>query len=247
MNTNNVIIDLVDGFIACPDFDARWGTAQRALRDIGGRDINIGFFDTRQEQQKWILSTMCPTWRDRYRKRAYFKGDAILKHGKSSFDVITESIGLKTTGSCSSDTELRIDRDLADMGYRGSMAQTFLAPNARDRITTTLVADYPIEELGGPEFVRQFKRLTSVVAAFIDTPPRAAPEAYFNGPEPLTQKERDTLAYLAAGLMNDQIASRLNITEVAVRKRLNSARTKLGAATREQAVAIAVRDRLIDI
>lgn len=89
--------------------------------------------------------------------------------------------------------------------------------------------------------------MSSVIAAFIGTPNRDTPDSYFLDTYPLTLKERDALAYLASGLMNDQIADRLNITEVAVRKRLNAARNKLGAAIREQAVAIAVRDRLIDI
>lgn len=247
MQTSNSIIDLVDGFIASHDFEARWATARSAIQSIGGIDFNIGFFDTSHDRQNLIVSTMSSEWRTRYRKRAYHRGDVILRHARTSFEMISEDIGTKTTTLAQSDTELRIDRDLADLGYRGSIAQSFRAPTEHDRLVTTLISDHSISDLGGDEFQQKFKRMSSVIAAFIGTPNRDTPDSYFLDTFPLTLKERDALAYLASGLMNDQIADRLNITEVAVRKRLNAARNKLGAATREQAVAIAVRDRLIDI
>lgn len=58
----------------------------------------------------------------------------------------------------------------------------------------------------------------------------------------LTTKEHDVLSWLACGLRNEQIAFNGNIAEVTVRKHLLSIRKKLGASTREQAIAIAVRD-----
>ena len=54
-------------------------------------------------------------------------------------------------------------------------------------------------------------------------------------------REKDVLRYLAAGLRNDAIASKLGIAEITVRMHITSARRKLGAATREQAIALAMR------
>jgi hypothetical protein len=46
-----------------------------------------------------------------------------------------------------------------------------------------------------------------------------------------THKEHDILSLLASGLRNDQIAHKMNIAEVTVRKHLLSVRKKLGAKT----------------
>lgn len=61
----------------------------------------------------------------------------------------------------------------------------------------------------------------------------------------LTQRERDVLRLLADGLSNDEIGKRLFISAETVRTHLRKAMDKLGAETRTQAVARALRDRLI--
>lgn len=57
----------------------------------------------------------------------------------------------------------------------------------------------------------------------------------------LSVREQDVLRYLAAGLRNNAIARKLGIAEITVRVHLTAARRKLGAATREQAIALAIR------
>lgn len=61
----------------------------------------------------------------------------------------------------------------------------------------------------------------------------------------LTARELECLAGLADGLKNHDIAGRLQIAEPTVAMHLANAKRKLGAATREQAVAIAVRNGLL--
>jgi DNA-binding NarL/FixJ family response regulator len=61
----------------------------------------------------------------------------------------------------------------------------------------------------------------------------------------LTPGERDVLRLLAEGLANDDIALRLNVSAETVRKCIRKAMVKLDADTRTQAVAVALRERLI--
>ncbi len=62
----------------------------------------------------------------------------------------------------------------------------------------------------------------------------------------LTKREGDCLCWLAAGLRTDQIANRLGITTKVVEKYVFSAKSKLKAATRDQAVAKALLFGIIE-
>jgi len=61
----------------------------------------------------------------------------------------------------------------------------------------------------------------------------------------LTPRERDVLRLLADGLANEEIGKRLFISAETVRTHVRKAMEKLDADTRTQAVARALRDRLI--
>lgn len=62
----------------------------------------------------------------------------------------------------------------------------------------------------------------------------------------LTPRERECLEGLAEGLTNAGIAKRLRVSLPTVAMHLANARTKLGASTREQAIARAIECGLID-
>lgn len=61
----------------------------------------------------------------------------------------------------------------------------------------------------------------------------------------LSMREHDCLAYLAAGMKNQQIAEQLGIKPVTVELHLSRARSRLGAKTREHALAIALHRNLL--
>jgi NarL family two-component system response regulator LiaR len=61
----------------------------------------------------------------------------------------------------------------------------------------------------------------------------------------LTPREREVLALLAAGLSNAQLAERLAISQATVKYHVRSILTKLGAASRTEAVSLAWQHDLI--
>lgn len=63
--------------------------------------------------------------------------------------------------------------------------------------------------------------------------------------EPLTAREREVLQLLAQGIPNKQIAQRLNISEHTVKFHVSAIMTKLGAASRTEAVTTAARRGLL--
>ena len=64
-------------------------------------------------------------------------------------------------------------------------------------------------------------------------------------PPDLTDRQREILESLGHGETSDIIASRLGISTDAVNQHINAARAKLGAINRTEAVATAIRQRLI--
>jgi DNA-binding CsgD family transcriptional regulator len=61
----------------------------------------------------------------------------------------------------------------------------------------------------------------------------------------LTDRERDVLRLLAEGLQHDEIGKQLGISGETVRTHVQKACDRLGAQTRTQAVATALRHGLI--
>jgi LuxR family quorum sensing-dependent transcriptional regulator len=63
----------------------------------------------------------------------------------------------------------------------------------------------------------------------------------------LTAREREVLSWVAAGKSAAQISQALKISKRTVDEHSQTAARKLGAANRTQAVAIAMRDRIIEV
>jgi DNA-binding NarL/FixJ family response regulator len=88
------------------------------------------------------------------------------------------------------------------------------------------------------------KATRSLIARFLDQPePGAlpAPARLDN----LTDREREVLALVAAGLSNDEIAERLYVSPLTAKTHVNRAMTKLGARDRAQLVVIAYQTGLV--
>jgi DNA-binding CsgD family transcriptional regulator len=75
-----------------------------------------------------------------------------------------------------------------------------------------------------------------------EAPPGPVPRAGGRGP---TARERQILAMLATGDTDVQIAGKLNLSPATVQTHVRNVKGKLGARTRAQAVAMAVRSGLI--
>ncbi len=88
------------------------------------------------------------------------------------------------------------------------------------------------------------KATRSLIERFLDQPePDAttAPAAL----DVLTEREREVLVLVAAGLSNDEIAERLYVSPLTAKTHVNRAMTKLGARDRAQLVVIAFQTGLV--
>jgi two-component system, NarL family, response regulator LiaR len=62
----------------------------------------------------------------------------------------------------------------------------------------------------------------------------------------LTEREQDVLALMVEGLNNTQIAKRLYVSPSTVKSHVSSVLSKLGVASRTEAVALAIRHQLVN-
>jgi DNA-binding CsgD family transcriptional regulator len=80
--------------------------------------------------------------------------------------------------------------------------------------------------------------LVAVYTVALATPPQL---------QALTDREREVLALVAAGLSNDEIAERLYVSPLTAKTHVNRAMMKLGARDRAQLVVIAYQSGLVRV
>jgi two-component system NarL family response regulator len=90
----------------------------------------------------------------------------------------------------------------------------------------------------------------AIASRLLDAFRHGGPPSAFRAPAPgedemeLTRREAEVLRYVAAGLSNKEIATRLTITEGTVKNHVHHALEKLHLTNRVQAAAYAVRHRM---
>jgi DNA-binding NarL/FixJ family response regulator len=101
-----------------------------------------------------------------------------------------------------------------------------------------------IRVVAGGEALLSPKATRSLIARFLDTPERM-PQPSPDQLAVLTDRERQTLTLVAAGLSNDDIAERLYVSPLTAKTHVNRAMTKLGVRDRAQLVVIAYQSGLV--
>lgn len=226
-----------------------WDTALELVNDLGGSALNVVTMSSQTKQLLWARSSMERSWLDKYEASGFQMVDPFLasfRRGQSTFAIDAGSL------SQSEQTETKayaLNHELAECGYGSFISGAFGDLSIGVRTMVVFASPDNLDDI----YARIGKDHILLVSAFIAANIRDA------RPEPgskqliqlqnqvLSQRERDILCWLASGLRNDQIAYRANIAEITVRKHLLSIRRKLNAQTREQAIAIAVRDGWISL
>ncbi len=108
---------------------------------------------------------------------------------------------------------------------------------------------YLLKNVSSDELVAAIRAARSGQPTLSTEATRALIQATSNPPGPghdLSQREREVLALLAKGLNNAQIAERLVVTLSTVKFHVSSILSKLGAASRTEAVARAIENHLVN-
>lgn len=248
--SKNYLIDILD-LLSEPDIDdSRWHQAVRLAQELGASALNMGAISVNDAVPTWFRSSMRGGFLEDYVAHDFVFSDPFVPHFKFSNKTLEFEAGGVGPGSTLSQGMIEHKQRLFDHSYSRiiGVPQEGSTKGMRRGINFCfdLDSDPTREDLA--ERMDRLRLLAAVLAAHVGSPASLdLPGVVFPREIVLTEREREVLSYLALGLKNDRIAERTGLAEVTVRKHMTAARKKLGAATREQALAIALKHGLIDI
>jgi DNA-binding CsgD family transcriptional regulator len=200
-----------------------------------------------QDSVMYTFTTAPREWAIRWDQAAYAEVDPRIQFGVEStlpffWDQLSERSKSPrldqflddacSFGLCSGVSFLLPDRDQASVIMCFNSSQPIIDDPRRELINGNLGAMFTF----GYYFHELFMR--KVV--------RAGTPSHFEG-APLTPRERECLTHAANGLTTDEIAEKLGIKPRTAQFHFDAIRTKLAVATRQEAVARAIREHLINV
>jgi LuxR family transcriptional regulator, quorum-sensing system regulator BjaR1 len=191
-----------------------------------------------QELSRTILAVRWPAeFMDMYNERDWIRVDPVVRQTRKSAWPFKWDAGIQTEEADPAATELMARA--ADFG----LVEGFVVPIHRPDTLPSIVAmsgskvDLPAEAVPSIHLMAlyAFDRIRRQCGSAKDRPMR------------LTPREREVLSWAARGKTAWEIGELLKITKRTVDEHVKTCCRKLQAANRTQAVASAIRDRLIDV
>ncbi|SPF75021.1 Transcriptional activator protein AnoR [Aliiroseovarius pelagivivens] len=232
---------------AAGSFDERWNTANTILNQLGADAITASAIKASTGEVKWFKSSLEQHVVDAYVEREMYRIDSLVSHAAQNGGPVVWGAERAFTNA-KSQAEREFSGFVLDCGYK------LIVSNSMPRSLNGIVRNLSYcSKMSISDFRRHGIRKAVQSAINQILPWIGWPEMDSQTPNlipvrvKLTGREREALAYLSNGLMNARIAQSMGVSEAMVAKHLQSAKKKLKAKTREQAVAIAIMDRLIQL
>ena len=219
-------------------------------RDIGAGAVNCAVFDNNLNRLIGVSSTMKPQSIDRYFSENLAIDDPLIPRIHIDPQPALLGWGFGVTPAWQRGNSARMLEAMNADGYHGLAYFPVVITEAS--FSTSITFRNELEPERGQAFLNSEYGLLQLASIIIGQ--RAA--ALFRGTGHdgnwysfanaiLSPRECEILRYLASGLRTERIAYQLGVKPVTVHMHLRSARRKLGAQTREQLMALAVRYGLL--
>jgi DNA-binding CsgD family transcriptional regulator len=241
VSMSEIILRAIDALSAEPDREKRWAIAEQFVLRIGGSAINMVSANGYSGALNWARCSMREDWLETYFDEEFYGVDSLLETLKDDVPFQILQGGVLRPQDVANKRSLDYNHGLKDFGYQTLFAFQFNNETVHDKRMIVLAGDEAGRDFLPDLSSRDLRRLCAVFNTFLSGPDQAPPlyDPVLKANR-LSAREKDVLVLLARGYRNDIIADRLGIAEITVRKHVSSARRKLGAATREQALVLAV-------
>ncbi|TYC48261.1 hypothetical protein FMN50_27150 [Rhodobacterales bacterium] len=238
----NFMIDVLDRLTHASACGEELEVAQDLVEELGGDALLVSGVDRATGTPNWARSTMREDFLKHYFAERFADTDPFIAHLKMSMEPILAVPGSLAKKHRVSPLSMRLKQSLHEAGYRALYGVIIPGRDPAERVITTFCTTKGPEIMSMERDGAEIRAALTLIGSFVSRP--TSQEDNFAGPEcrgQLSERECEVLQLLADGHRNDRIAGKLEISEVTVRKHLRSARRKLGAATRDQTLAIAAR------
>ncbi len=241
-------ISLIEQFSKPDEDDCHWLNAVKIAEEIGYSFVTIAAVSKYTEALLWARTTMSPKWAEIYIRKGYIAFDPMIAHMKRSNEHIVFDSHAPLPEGVDNPQFLEFIEDCKNTGYGYFRGIPFNWPTQIVYRIVTFGLMTGESGLETPEMVEKANILAEMISTRIGAPSESIREGVMWPQKAmLSEREQALLECLAKGYKNDRIAERFGLAEVTVRKHLLSAREKLGASTREQALAIALQDGLLNL
>ena len=233
------------------DINDRWEVSVRIARELGADALNVVRFQKGNPMPVWFrVSTHERGGMEEYIANDYMSVDPILVSYADGSMKDIDHISLHQQmeeGGLSAKT-LECYEHLLKYGQSDYI--TFRLRDNQDDKEEVLIVFACTADVAAlfKAYIEDLAVIANIFAVYTKPPTPNQP----TGKVPLlyeflTPREKDVLTCLAKGMHNTAIAHELGISEVTVRMHTTSARKRMGANTRAQAIALALVRNLISV
>lgn len=245
-------MDLLHALNGCSQ-ERAWGLALEFFEKYGFHYVVYGMISKETNEIVGFHTNMPEAWMTHYMSNEYHVHDPFALHSNKSSQPLIYSRDGKSDLIVSPDSVAeRILNEAVDLGFKNS----FCIPihNSFGEFITgfNLITDMRSQDFG---LILEEDRFNLLMGAalinnrMVDTNISISKAVSWT-PNPsyinlLSDREIEVVKWLSAGNRNDRIAEKMKIAPVTVNFHIREVKRKLGARTREQAVAIAFRKGLL--
>lgn len=241
------LINALDALRHCASDDDRWACGANILRDCGSDWITAGTAARSTGAALAVRSTTPDALMRDYVDQRLHLHDPWMQICAASTALDSLDVDHETTAPSRRD-KLQMSRLFSDHGVRRAVLVPCYSGHRTGGIVLYARSATAAGWLGQPSGLDQARLLVAVLSSqYRPERDRSQTTQLYCLGHPLSAREREVLQWLSTGCRTARIAERMRIEEVTVTKHLLSVRRKLGARTREQALAIALRDGLISV
>ncbi|SLN13460.1 Autoinducer binding domain protein [Roseivivax jejudonensis] len=241
-----LIIDTADTLASAKSGDDRWWAITRIARQLGAEAVNSGAFNTATREVLWVRSSKDPMWLEEYDHAGFATVDPLVRGAVTGNAPLLIDIEADEKRSPASG-KLR-DWRATSMSYNYNYLVSHALYEGNNGTGVALSCRDDPTCLFGPGTLRAFSAVSALMAASLIEPVDDIHEGWAYGAEVrrLRPAERNVLAYIANGLPEYLIADVMKITEFEVWRLIRSASLKMGAKTKEEALARAISRGLVE-
>ncbi|MCR9089210.1 MAG: helix-turn-helix transcriptional regulator [Rhodobacteraceae bacterium] len=247
----NKVIDTVETFQRAEENGDVWSSAVELSRDLGFKHISIADFGANQYLPHWWRTSLVETHgHEEYIEKGYIDIDPALhaRRGKWYGDISYTNIHQYPLIPRKEQKSVEHANWLESARLTDYYMQYCAGRSSGQESFLLLITDLSDSQIKWDRHGPDLPILGGLLTAFVSPPQQDDKSGHVEFLyDLLTVREQDALRFLASGLSNDEIAYRMGIAEVTVRLHIKKARDKMGAKTREQAIALAMKRGLLRI